>query len=284
MISIIIPTFNRAHILGETLNSIKCQTYTDWECIVVDDGSSDDTKTFMQSYCALDKRFKYFRRPENRLKGPNSCRNFGFEQSIGDFVIFFDSDDIFQIDAFQNYLYGFLKNIDIVVSGVKKFTNTIDQVIGFNKIHSKDLIKDYLIGNVNFYTEGPMWRKSFLLKQNNLFDEKIRNLDDWDFILRMLYERPIIHFLEEFYIFHRVHENSLSQELNKNNILEIKSAFEARYKHLKILKENKVVDANILKDFIFVQYKRFFKQALRKRDLKLFVFLFDSYIKNFSFN
>ena len=60
LISIIIPTYNRAHIIGETLDSIIAQTYTNWECIVVDDGSSDNTAEVMAKYIVKDSRFRYY--------------------------------------------------------------------------------------------------------------------------------------------------------------------------------------------------------------------------------
>ena len=75
LVSIIIPTFNRAHLLGETLNSVINQTYSNWECIVVDDGSSDYTEQLMEFYIQKDPRIIFVRRPDNRPKGANACRN-----------------------------------------------------------------------------------------------------------------------------------------------------------------------------------------------------------------
>ena len=78
LISIIIPTFNRAHLILHTLESIKNQTYNEWECIIVDDGSTDNTEDVLKKYIDTDSRFRYFKRPLNHTKGPSSCRNFGF--------------------------------------------------------------------------------------------------------------------------------------------------------------------------------------------------------------
>ena len=76
LVSIIIPTYNRAHLIAETLDSIIAQTYTNWECIVVDDGSTDPTDELMETYCKKDSRFQYYHRPKNRPKGANACRNY----------------------------------------------------------------------------------------------------------------------------------------------------------------------------------------------------------------
>ncbi len=78
IIIIIIPTYNRAHLIGETLDSILAQTYTNWECIVVDDGSTDETDSLLAAYCAKDKRFQYQHRLSDRPKGANACRNYRF--------------------------------------------------------------------------------------------------------------------------------------------------------------------------------------------------------------
>ena len=94
MISIIIPVFNSEKFIEETLLSVLNQTYTDWECILVDDGSTDASWDIMQEFTAKDIRFRSFKRPENLPKGANSCRNFGFEQSQGDYINWFDSDDV----------------------------------------------------------------------------------------------------------------------------------------------------------------------------------------------
>jgi glycosyltransferase involved in cell wall biosynthesis len=104
LISIIIPTFNRAHIIGETLDSIIAQSYTDWECIIVDDGSTDDTEVVIAEYINNDSRFKFYKRPKHREKGPNSCRNFGFEKSKGHLIHWFDSDDLLFNNALELYL------------------------------------------------------------------------------------------------------------------------------------------------------------------------------------
>lgn len=79
LVSIIIPTYNRAHLIGETLDSVMAQTYTNWECIVVDDGSTDNTAELLVVYCNKDNRFQYHHRPKDRPKGANAYRNYGID-------------------------------------------------------------------------------------------------------------------------------------------------------------------------------------------------------------
>ena len=92
MISIIIPTYNRASLLSRTLNSIKSQTSSNWECIVVDDSSTDNTKEVVDGLVACDSRFSYLR--NTHQKGAQGARNTGLEHAKSEWVVFFDSDNI----------------------------------------------------------------------------------------------------------------------------------------------------------------------------------------------
>jgi glycosyltransferase involved in cell wall biosynthesis len=88
--SIIIPTYNRAHLIEDTIASVQSQTFTDWECIVVDDGSTDNTKQVIQEIIAKDERIRYVFQ-ENAER--SVARNNGIHHSQGDYICFLDSDD-----------------------------------------------------------------------------------------------------------------------------------------------------------------------------------------------
>lgn len=92
--SIIIPTYNRAHFISRTLNSVQVQRFYDWEVLIVDDGSKDNTAEIVHSFLA-DERFKYLPK-ENAERG--AARNYGFDRARGEYVIFLDSDDLFHAD------------------------------------------------------------------------------------------------------------------------------------------------------------------------------------------
>ena len=273
LISIIIPTYNRAHLIGETLDSILAQTYSNWECIVVDDGSTDTTAEVMREYVKKDSRFQYHQRAENKLKGPNSCRNYGFELSKGEYVKWFDSDDVMLPTLLEKQILPFVDNVEMSVCKLSYFDFEKRISIRENMIFSNNLIEDYLIGNVTFYISGPLWKRSFLEKQNQLFDESLTNLDDWDFNLRMLYQKPNITYSNEVLILYRVHGDSLSQEINKLNFKEIKSELEARRKHLKLLKINKLASPSVLQHYIKGRYKFIFREAMIKKDKNKYYYL-----------
>ena len=101
-VSIIIPTFNSSKYLKATLKSVLSQTYANWECIIIDDGSTDDTILILKEYASKDSRFKWFFRPSSKPKGPSSARNYGLERVNGEFVVFFDSDDLLLETCLEN--------------------------------------------------------------------------------------------------------------------------------------------------------------------------------------
>jgi glycosyltransferase involved in cell wall biosynthesis len=270
-VSIIIPTYNRAHLICETLDSILNQTYKEWECIIVDDGSTDNTNEILSNYLN-DSRFKFHLRPSSKPKGANSCRNFGFQFSKGDFIHFMDSDDLYLPIALETFKKSFSESIDVVVAKLELTDFDSGLKIRENQIESQNLIEDYFIGKVAFYVSGPVWKRSFLQKQKQLFDENISNLDDWDFNLRMLYQNPEMEVLNIPLLKYRISENSLSREINKLNFKEVKSELFTRQKHLAILKKNRKVDLLKLKTFTTNRYKHFLKKALETNNENKYYF------------
>jgi len=266
LVSIIIPTYNRAHLIGETLDSILAQTYQNWECIVVDDGSTDGTEMLLQSYCLKDFRFQYHHRPKDRPKGGNTCRNYGFELSKGEFVNWFDSDDMYLPEALLTIVSTFEIDTDVVISPMARFDGETKQYIGVNTIEKAPLIPAYLVGEVAFYTDGPTWKRSFLAQQALLFDENLPIIQDWDFNLRMLYQNPNITFLKKAQIHYRVHHQSLQKKLTRLNLNMIAADFKTRHKHLELLAKYYPEGVLVLKQLILDRRKHFVKLAFTRND------------------
>ena len=95
IVSILTPNFNRASFVAETLESILAQTYLNWECIVVDDGSTDNSPDIIKNYAKKDARIKLFNRRRSP-KGACTCRNEGVNISTGKYVMFLDTDDLLE--------------------------------------------------------------------------------------------------------------------------------------------------------------------------------------------
>ena len=98
--SVILPTFNRADFLTESILSVIAQTYNNWELIIVDDGSTDNTKKLVNKYCEIDYRIKYFYQ-ENSER--SAARNFGTSKAKGNWVCFLDSDDKFHKSHLEEF-------------------------------------------------------------------------------------------------------------------------------------------------------------------------------------
>lgn len=272
-ISVIIPTYNRAYIIGETLNSILSQTYPYWECIIVDDGSTDNTKELIEDeFVKNDNRFFYYKRPKSLKKGPNSCRNFGLTKATGEYIQWFDSDDIMLVNNFDEKIKRLKKNTDVIVSKLGFYKG--GEVIGESKIesslNSNIFFEDYYIGDVAFYVSGPLWKKSFLDRTKQIFDEDLRNLDDWDYNIRLLIiYNPKKIILNQVTILYRESEDSLLKEIEKCNPAEIKSEIEARFKILNLYnKRNKIKSATIL-TFLQKRFLQLYRISLVHREFEL---------------
>ena len=113
LLSIIIPVYNRVTLIKLTLESIRNQSNCDFECMIVDDNSTDGTWEFLEEFCSSDNRFKTIQNPLTLKKGPSSSRNFGLRQTRGEYVHFFDSDDLVPPDF---YLKCFEKNRKKIIS------------------------------------------------------------------------------------------------------------------------------------------------------------------------
>jgi glycosyltransferase involved in cell wall biosynthesis len=98
LVTVIVPTYNRADLIGETLESIAAQTFTDWECLVIDDGSTDDTRAVVEGFSAREPRFRYVWQ-ENASAA--SARNHGIRLARGKYIAFVDSDDLFTPDRLE---------------------------------------------------------------------------------------------------------------------------------------------------------------------------------------
>jgi len=172
LISIIIPTFNRVHIVSETLDSVIAQTYGNWECIIVDDGSTDETERLIGAYCEKDSRFQYHHRPENRSKGANACRNYGFELSKGEYVLFLDSDDLLKDTCLELRLDTFKKddNLDFVIGNTSFYKNAVLRVFNAKIIfeyaipyfyQNKKTANSLFLSLMNSKMYNPMQRLNF---------------------------------------------------------------------------------------------------------------------------
>jgi glycosyltransferase involved in cell wall biosynthesis len=191
MISIIIPMYNRATLIGETLDSIFVQIYADWECIVVDDGSTDNSIDIVQKYVDKDSRFKLLIRPENYVKGAPTCRNIGYENSKGEYIYFFDSDDLISNNFFKIIVSKIenTHNTDYIVFPLDRFTQNPQNPFYHSrkfKGKSEKLFEHLVDCRVQVNTQNIFWNRNLLSKADVLWNEQLKRCQDGDFIMRMI--------------------------------------------------------------------------------------------------
>ena len=244
LVSIIIPTYNRADLIGQTLDSVLVQTYQNWECIVVDDGSTDKTAEVVSCYLAKDNRFRYFERPINKIKGANSCRNYGLEKAKGNFINWFDSDDLMK----NNFLERKLKIIneektDFVVSksinfvGKKKYR--IEKYKGNTQFELTG--KNFILNRVYWMTLDFLVRKSCLL--GNCFNESLQSGQETNFFMVFLNKNNIKGVaIDECLSLRRLHPSSIQQQLKGVKV----SAYQGKLYSL--LEAYKEIHANLDKE------------------------------------
>lgn len=211
LVSIIIPTFNRADLITQTLDTVIAQTYTHWECIIVDDESTDNSTEILQKYIELDPRFQLHSRPKDRIKGANACRNYGFELSKGEFVKWFDSDDLMSPDFIEKQvgLLQIKEELDFCASLSEMFdvNNGGKWKNSPERIENENALFNYISGKLIFLTPAPLWRKDYLVNKI-LFDEELKNAHEADFNFKRLIEGANFEYIQEilFYV-RRGHES-----------------------------------------------------------------------------
>lgn len=226
LVSIIMPAFNSGKHISETLHSIQRQTFTDWECIVIDDGSSDNTADIVTAIAKTDTRLRLIRRPHFSAKGASSCRNIGLTIATGEFIQFFDSDDLMLPTHLEEKVEIIGKaGADVVVCKLREvFVNS-----GATRVNSIGLangVSDLVAGVSNWYVCGPMWRTSVI--KGIWFPEDISNLDDLVFNLRCLRKMNAIVYLNEPLIEYIRHDAGITGAYSGANVKEIDSTILAR--------------------------------------------------------
>jgi glycosyltransferase involved in cell wall biosynthesis len=180
-ISIIIPTYNRASFIEKTIQSVLDQTYQNFELIVVDDGSTDDTEEIIQKID--DKKLKYFKIP-NSERG--AARNFGKKQSFGDYITFLDSDDILLPNHFSNAIESIIKyqQPPFLHLGYEILDMDNSVLFKIDKLENDEI--DFLIRGNSLSCNGCFLRKDVADNYSFNEDRNIAGSEDWELWFRVL--------------------------------------------------------------------------------------------------
>jgi glycosyltransferase involved in cell wall biosynthesis len=184
-VSIILPTYNRAYLIGRAIQSILNQTYQDFEIIIIDDGSKDDTEKIIRGFKEKDNRIKYISFDAN--KGAAAARNAGIKMSKGEYITFQDSDDEWVIDKLEKQM----KVIETSSENIVVYCG-FWRIDGDEKIYIPDINILNREGNINkeLLKGNFVGTPSILLPKKNLekvgmFDKNLSRLQDWDLAIRL---------------------------------------------------------------------------------------------------
>lgn len=259
-ISIIIPSYNRGYIIKKSIDSILNQSYQNFEVIVVDDCSTDNTEAIVKSIS--DKRVRYIRLEKN--SGANKARNVGIENSKYNLIAFQDSDDEWHKNKLEKQL-KYLKenNFDIVSCKYNQYENNkfIQIIPNFDLYNKKDMLNKILYGNF-ISTQTILGKKVCFLREK--FDESMPRFQDWELAIRLLRNYNVgfqnIPLVDVF-----LQENSISKD-EKKGLKAVEKIYE---KHYDIIKKNKKIDSYINR-YIYVltiinenPNKKFVKKAFK---------------------
>ena len=191
-VSIVMPTYNYGRFLPEALESLRAQTLRDWECIVVDDGSTDDTIAVLGTAAANDSRVRYVSQAN---LGPSAARNRGVAESVGNYIQFLDADDVLPPTKLEVQVLAMESDpsIGIVYSDGRYFLDSPTELLSYRvpgprpstppDKSSVDPLLRALVDHNIMAVEGPLIRKSALATIGS-FDEGLVRVEDWQLWLR----------------------------------------------------------------------------------------------------
>ncbi|MNQ35096.1 putative glycosyltransferase EpsH [compost metagenome] len=221
-VSIIVPCYNQAQYLDEALESVLNQTYADWECIIINDGSHDNTEEKAQLWCSRDKRFKYL---FQKNQGLSSARNFGISEADGEIILPLDADDKITPDYTASAVEVFAKDqtLKVVYCKAEKF----EDEIGEWKLPSFSLF--------NLSRNNLIFCSAFFKKEDweavGGYDIKMKSgWEDWEFWISLLKNGGNVKCLEELGFYYRIKSTSMLRTIQREketenlNYLSVKHA------------------------------------------------------------
>ncbi|MDE6449424.1 MAG: glycosyltransferase [Muribaculaceae bacterium] len=237
-ISIIVPAYNVAPYLQDCLDSILKQTFTDWELILVDDGSTDNTREIGLQNASTDKRIKYYRKTNS---GVSSTRNFGLDQSMGKYIMFLDSDDFCHPQMLELLFDRMKSGVGLSTCLYERFVQKPVELKTISKTYSRTIYKIpniYITANRANIIHTPwakLYLRSIIEKYSIRFNENLALGEDLCFNLEYLDKIDSASILEVPLYYYRDTICSLSKNIRSDyadiqfNLLNKKMDFIAKH-------------------------------------------------------
>ncbi|MDX2034127.1 MAG: glycosyltransferase [Blastocatellia bacterium] len=188
-VSVIMPTWNRADVIERALRSILAQTWTKWECIIVDDGSEDDTEARVRGYLA-DPRFQYLRLPHRNV---SVARNQGLARAKGEIIAYLDTDNVWYPEYLARVVEAFEKDPGVESVYAAQLVERMEPPSSHVRCEPFDLAR---LRRENFIDMNVFSHRRRMVEAHGGFDERMESMTDWDLILRYAEEGPIQRILD----------------------------------------------------------------------------------------
>ena len=226
LVSIIVPCYNAEKYIGACVKSVIMQTYENWECLLINDGSSDKTLDFLTDFESKDDRIHVFTQ-ENL--GLSATRNKGIENAKGEFLFFLDQDDILSIDALVALVSSFNNNdiitgITVTTTFVNEKINKVSQLlhpkegeITFENKNFDVLVRTMEVG-LKPVAQNRLYRKKFIDENQLRFKDGILHEDELWFFETMLCARNVKFINEETYFYRIDNQDSITKNLGDRNL------------------------------------------------------------------
>ncbi|HBB30737.1 MAG TPA: glycosyl transferase family A [Cyanobacteria bacterium UBA8803] len=249
LVSVITPAYNAAITVIETIESVLNQSFSDFEFIIIDDGSEDNTLSLV--YCCQDPRLKVFSYPN---VGVSASRNCGFYHSVGDYVSFLDADDLWTPDKLEMQVAALQGNSQAAVA--YSWTDFIDESSRFlrpgaHTTVSGDVYAKLLVSNFLENGSNALIRRDAFTSVGK-FDESLHGPEDWDLYLRLAARYDFV-CVPRSQILYRVRTNSISaniSELEHQSLRVIERAFNNSVPSLQHLKK-----ASIASFYLYLTFR-----------------------------
>lgn len=209
-ISVIMASHNGERFIKEAMNSILSQTFSDFEFLIIDDGSTDLTAIILNEYAGRDQRIKIITNPQ--CLGLTKSLNIALGQAQGEFIARMDDDDISQKNRFEKQYDFMQKNPEFALVGSMAFLiDEKGETIGEKKLASdSEEIKNMLLFNNQIIHSSWFARNDILIKEG-LYNEKFKKAQDYEFVLRLASKYKIFN-LPENLLKYRILKTSLSRQ------------------------------------------------------------------------
>lgn len=272
--------------MQEALDSVMAQSYTHWECVIVNDGSTDNTAAIAKINCEKDARFKYI---EKQNGGLSSARNAGLKVASGNWIQFLDADDYITPQKLELSIAELVKNesLTVVVSNFRMFVNSHAHTTApFCELKLTHLTFENILFNWDIVFAIPihcgLFNSAFF--KNYAFDKTLKANEDWVMWINLFMEKPNAVYLKESLAFYRINPKSMTKdksfvltslmEAYKNIISFLPEKYAKEFAaavvdrlHSTIVYDK--VELLTLKSGIAFKLDRKFKNAIHKISLKL---------------